>query len=50
MTRAELAVLLDGGSVTDVIPPHVGETAAAYAVRATGELMVLYLARDPEEH
>ena len=40
MNRAELAALLDGRSVTDVVPPQVGETEAAYAVRATAELMV----------
>jgi hypothetical protein len=49
MERAELTALLDGRSVTDLIPPQVGETEAAYAVRATGELMVLYLARDADE-
>ena len=48
MDHPELAALLDGRSVTDVVPPQVGETEAAYAVRATAELMVLYLARDAD--
>ena len=50
MARAELAALLGGRPVTEVVPPQAGETAADYAVRATGELMVRYLAGDAGEH
>lgn len=46
MARSELAAILDGRPVTELVPPHAGEAGAAYAARATGELMVRYLARD----
>ena len=50
MARAELAALLGGRPVTEVVPPQAGETAADYAVRATGELMIRYLAGGVDEN
>jgi hypothetical protein len=46
MARSELMAILDGLSVTQFVPPHPGEPMADYAARATGELMVRYLAQD----
>lgn len=48
MARSELMAILDKLSVTDLIPPHAGEPLADYAVRATGELMVRYLAHNED--
>ncbi|MCJ2045634.1 hypothetical protein MKK58_14000 [Methylobacterium sp. J-078] len=45
MARRELAATLDGRRVTDLVPPAAGEPMRDYAVRATGELMVRYLAQ-----
>lgn len=49
MARFELTAILDGRRVTELVPPHAGEAMADYAARATGELMVLYLARDGDD-
>ena len=39
----EVEAILAGRPPTDVVPPRFGETPEAYAERATGELMVLYV-------
>jgi len=44
MARGELMAILDGQRLTEFIPPRSGEPIADYAARATGELMVRYLA------
>lgn len=49
MARSELMAILDELSVTDLIPPHAGEAIADYAARATGELMVRYLAHNEDD-
>ncbi|NEU12778.1 hypothetical protein G3T14_11610 [Methylobacterium sp. BTF04] len=49
MARTELMTILDGRAVTDLVPPHAGEATRDYAIRATGELMVLYLSRDADD-
>lgn len=49
MARCELMAILDGRRVTDLIPADAGETPSDYALRATGELMVRYLAQDADE-
>lgn len=46
MARAELLEILDGRRVTELVPPQAGEPMADYAARATGELMVHYLAQE----
>ena len=48
MARSELKAILGGLRLTDLIPPHAGERIADYAVRATGEPMIRYLAPDEE--
>ena len=45
MARSELMAILGGRRLTEVVPPHAGEPTADYAVRATGLLMVRYLAQ-----
>lgn len=45
LTPAELRVLLAGASVIEVVPPWPGESHAAYADRATSELLTRYLAQ-----
>lgn len=45
MARRELMETLGGLRLTEIIPPHAGEPVADYAARATGELMVRYLAK-----
>lgn len=49
MARRELAAALDGRRVTDLVPPAAGEPMRDYAVRATGELMVHYLAQGGDD-
>ena len=49
MARVEIAAILAGCTVTDLIPPWSAEAIADYAERATGVLMVRYLARDADE-
>ncbi|AWN38451.1 hypothetical protein [Methylobacterium radiodurans] len=49
LTPAELRALLRGRTVVDLIPPLPGESPAAYADRATSELLVRYLAGDAGE-
>ncbi len=44
MSRSELMETLGGMRLTEVVPPHAGEPPPAYAARATGVLMVRYLA------
>lgn len=46
MARPELIAILDGLSVTELVPPRAGESVVDYGLRATGELMVRHLARD----
>lgn len=45
LTPAELRALLQGASIAELIPPHRGEDLAAYADRATSELLTRYLAQ-----
>ena len=49
MARRELMAILGGHRVADLIPPRVNEPSSDYAVRATGELMIRYLAQDADE-
>ena len=49
MARSELMATLGGQRMTDVIPPHAGEPVADYAARATGELMIRYLAHGDDD-
>jgi hypothetical protein len=49
MARRELMETLGGLRISDFIPPHAGEPVADYAARATGELMVRYLAQDQDD-
>jgi hypothetical protein len=44
ISRSELMATLGGVPLTEMIPPHAGEPTAEYAARATGLLMVRYLA------
>lgn len=48
MARRELMETLGGLRMTDFIPPHAGEPVADYAARATGELMVRYVAKEDD--
>ncbi|WP_187273692.1 hypothetical protein [Methylobacterium sp. WL8] len=48
MARSELMATLGGRRLTEVIPPMAGEPIPDYAARATGELMVRYLAHDDD--
>jgi hypothetical protein len=49
MARRELLSLLDGRRVTELVPPRAGEPPSDYAVRATGELMIRYIAQDADD-
>lgn len=46
LTPSEIEGLLRGRAATDVVPPLPGEGLAAYANRAAGEFLVLYLIYD----
>ncbi|GJD46113.1 hypothetical protein AFCDBAGC_3993 [Methylobacterium cerastii] len=49
MARGGLMATLGGLRLTTFIPPRAGEPIADYAARATGELMVRYLAQDADD-
>jgi hypothetical protein len=49
MARSELMLILGGLCVTDLISPYAGEPLADYVARATGELMVRYLAHNEDD-
>ncbi|TXN80277.1 hypothetical protein [Methylobacterium sp. WL8] len=46
MARSELLATLGGMRLPEIVPPHAGEGMADYVARATGELLVRYLALD----
>ncbi len=49
MARSEIMATLGGLRLTEFIPPRSGEPIADYAARATGALMVRYLAKEGDD-
>ena len=47
MAIHELHGVLNGESITTLVPPHHTENVVAYGVRATGEILVRYLVDAP---